>query len=515
MTPQSAPTISSRKGGTLELVFPRPHAGQQQIIAEAKRFNVLCCGARFGKTTLGIDRIAHPAIQGFPCAWFAPTYKLLAEPWREMISSNWFGPIIAHKDETEHRIDLTTGGSIECWTLEDANDNTARGRRYKCVVVDEAAGVKDLVSVWQRLIRTRLADYRGDAWFCSTPRGMNGFKTLYDYGLDPARMHEWASWCMPTATNPFIHADEIESAHKELTDARFRQEYLGEFVNWEGAVFRRVREAVSKDCLRSGPEAGHEYVIGADWGRSIDFTVFVVLDVTTGHVVYIDRSNQVDYSLQRGRLKELRDRWHPAQIIAEINSIGQPIIEQLQADGVYVTPFFTSNATKTQAIEALTLAFERSTIGIPDDQLLISELESFTGTVLPSGMIRYSAPGDQHDDIVMALTMAWHGGFGSRRVLGLVEAVKQVEADGELLDGPRQSKHEMEFERMKEEAMKAQATLRGKPSTADQTTRCPTCESICLVKIGLQLRCNQCGWATNSTGKPASQSRGEYLMKTA
>ena len=39
------------------------------------------------------------------------------------------------------------------------------------------------------------------------------------------------------------------------------------------------------------PEAGHDYVIGTNWGRSNDFTVFLVLDVTAKAVVAMDRSN--------------------------------------------------------------------------------------------------------------------------------------------------------------------------------------------------------------------------------
>lgn len=514
--PSKTAASSSCEGGVLNLVFPKPHAGQQDIIAEAKRFNVLCCGVRFGKTTLGIDRIAQPALQGYPCAWFAPTYKLLSEPWREMISSNWLGPVIAHKDETEHRIDLITGGSIECWTLEDANDNTARGRRYKTVVIDEASGVKDLVSVWQRLIRTRLADYRGEGWFLSTPRGMNGFKVLYDYGQDPKRP-EWMSWRKPTAGNPHIHPDEIESARLELTDARFRQEYLGEFVNWEGAVFRHVRDAIREDCLRDGPEYGHTYVIGVDWGRSIDFTVFVVLDITTRTVVAVDRSNQVDYSLQRGRLRALRDRWQPVAIVAEINSIGQPVIEQLQQEEVAITPFLTTNATKTIAVESLVLAFERGEITIPDEPVLISELEAFTGTVLPSGMIRYSAPNDQHDDIVMALTMAWHAAFSEVRTLGLVDLVNRMkERNATFEDESPESTREAEMNRFKEEAMeKIGRSRQAKVATGDNTKRCEKCDSTCIVQIGMLIRCNSCGHQIDRTEIDTPMTRSQYLMKAS
>src|SRR5213592_3258233 len=89
-----------------------------------------------------------------------------------------------------------------------------------------------------------LTDYIGDAWFLSTPKGMNYFKTLFDRGQDRER-EDWASWQMPTSENPYIPPREIESARLDLTESAFNQEYLAWFVNWEGSVFRRVGEAAT------------------------------------------------------------------------------------------------------------------------------------------------------------------------------------------------------------------------------------------------------------------------------
>jgi hypothetical protein len=52
------------------------HPAQSLVIQQAKRFNVVCCGRRWGKTVLGMDRLIHPALQGKPVAWFAPKLPL-------------------------------------------------------------------------------------------------------------------------------------------------------------------------------------------------------------------------------------------------------------------------------------------------------------------------------------------------------------------------------------------------------------------------------------------------------
>jgi hypothetical protein len=159
-----------------------------------------------------------------------------------------------------------------------------------------------------------------------------------------------------------------------------------------------------------GEERGwHQYVMGVDWGKHNDFTVLTVIDIDTQEVVALDRFNQIDYTFQRGRLKALFDRFQPVTIIAEANSMGEPNIEQLQREGLPVTAFTTTNATKAVAVEALALAFERGDIRILNDPVLIGELQAFEMSQTPSKMIRYAAPEGMHDDTVISLALAWQG----------------------------------------------------------------------------------------------------------
>jgi hypothetical protein len=62
-----------------------------------------------------------------------------------------------------------------------------------------------------------------------------------------------------------------------MSESVFNQEYLALLLDWEGSVFRRIIESATVLPGRK-PEAGHQYVIGCDWGRSNDYTVFLVLD---------------------------------------------------------------------------------------------------------------------------------------------------------------------------------------------------------------------------------------------
>lgn len=366
---------------------------------------MLNCGRRFGKDVVSIDRLVSTALEGAPVAWFAPTYKNLTEVWRTLAMT--FAPVIAKRSEQEHRLELITGGVVDMWSLDQPD--TARGRAYKRVVVNEAAMVANLMDAWQKVIRPTLTDYKGDAWFPSTPRGFNGYKTLYEWGQDEGYA-EWKSWTFPTTANPFIDPAEVAAAKAELPELTFAQEYLGAFVADETSVFRRVRDAATaSDKDSKGP-----YCIGVDWGQSNDFSVFSVMDLGSKQQVALDRSNRVEYLVQEGRLAALCQRFPPSLIVAEANSMGTPIIERLRRRGLPVYAWTASNATKAAVVQDLALAFEQSSIRILPDATQLGELQAYQSERLPSGMIRYTAPEGMHDDTVIALALAWQGTRAAR-----------------------------------------------------------------------------------------------------
>lgn len=387
------------------------HEGQRAILLQAKRFNCVACGRRWGKTTLGLALAYYGAphapgglSRGYDVGWFAPSYKLMDEAWRG--AKAFLKSMIVRTDSQQHRMELKNGSALDMWTLE--NEDAGRGRKYGLVIVDEAAMARHLEEAWQASIRPTLTDQQGGAWFFSTPKGRNFFWSLYQRAEhDP----DWQSHHAPTSSNPMLPLEEIESARKSLPERIFAQEYEAKFLDDAGGVFRRVTAAVdeSLDVQAARSEPGHSYIIGVDWGRHNDFTVIVVIDADRKAVVAVDRFTQIDYAIQMARLKAMADRFPRSPILAESNSMGGPLIESLQRAALPVRSFTTTAASKADAIESLSLAFEKGQIRIPPVQWLVDELIAFDQERLPSGALRYSAPSGFHDDGVMALAIAWHG----------------------------------------------------------------------------------------------------------
>jgi len=370
------------------VTLPELHQNQIKVISQAKRFNVLNCGRRWGKSVLAINLISETAIDGYPAGYFAPTYKLLEATFKE--AYNVLNPIIERKHDNQF-IELITGGVIEFWSLD--NQNAGRSRKYKRTVVDEAAFVKDLWDAWTKAIRPTLTDYMGDAFFMSTPRGKNDFFKLYQRGKSGEK--DWMSWQMPTHTNPYINQLELEDAHKDLPEAAYNQEYLAMFsdnvANPFGVDF--LKNAI-RPMSNNRPE-----VFGVDLAKSVDWTVITGLD-SNGQVCYFERW-QSDWGQTKQRLKSIIGQ---TPTFIDSTGVGDPIFEEINRECHRVEKYVFNQQSKQRLMEGLASSIQSGKLKIIDG-IMYDELESFEFIYTRTG-VKYSAPDGMHDDCVCSLALA-------------------------------------------------------------------------------------------------------------
>lgn len=375
---------------------------------------MLACGRRWGKTTLGLTLAVKAAQHGERVWWVAPTQQMAFPAWTELKQA--LGEAWERKLENPRYIAFEGGGSI---TFRSAHDpDSLRGVGLDLVVIDEAAFMHE--DAWFQALRPALADRGGRALILSTPRGRNWFWRVYGRGQDPA-FSEWQSWHAPTAGNPLIGAAELAEARLTLSQATFAQEYEAAFLPDGGKVFHGVEQAIDPTIPRE-PLPGRQYVIGVDFGRYHDFTVAAVIDAARGALVHLERFNVVDWKLQRGRIMALARRYYNAPILAEANAIGEPNIEELRRERDLNVAAFTMTArSKPPLIEALVKAIGEGELRLIDDPALRAELDAFSYRNDAYGHAKYAAPEGMHDDIVIALALAWHLADRPRIVLGVME----------------------------------------------------------------------------------------------
>lgn len=211
----------------LKVVLKKLHAGQDQVLTARKRYNVLKIGRRFGKTTMAVhELLPQVALDGLPCAYYAPTYKDLEEVWIEL--RHIMTPVIDTKNEQTKQMRLITGGVIDFWSME--KPDSGRGRKYARVVIDEAEKAKKFREAWQTTILPTLMDYKGDAWVLSTPKfGPTYFKELFVNGKEGK--DDWASFNLSSYQNPHIDVTEIDNMRTVMDELSFRCEILAEDVS--------------------------------------------------------------------------------------------------------------------------------------------------------------------------------------------------------------------------------------------------------------------------------------------
>lgn len=387
----------------IQVHLPRPHRGQKPILASTSRYRVVACGRRFGKTTLGVNRLCRPALEGYPTGWFAPNYKYLAEAWRDF--NRVLRPVLRSSNASEKRIELITGGVIEFWTLQDPD--CGRSRKYKRIAIDEAGRARNLEVCWNESILPTLTDLKGDADFYSTPKGLNWFWKAFTWGQDPNEP-DWASWQLATVANPFIDPEEVEKYRRKLPERVFKQEYLAQFLEDAGGVFRCVTESI--DAGRNQPEPRRKvgcYAMGVDLARVEDFTVLTVVD-STGRQVYFERFNHISWERQIGSIKAVADRY---DVVAFVDStgVGDPIFERLLNAGVKAEAYQFTNASKNRLIDNLALALERGKLRLMDLPEQTAELLAYQYELTESRNLRTGAPEGMHDDCVIALALAVYG----------------------------------------------------------------------------------------------------------
>jgi phage terminase large subunit-like protein len=396
---------------------PLHHGGQYEVAHDPARFKVLCCGRRWGKTRLGTLLCLAAALKGGRAWWVAPSYKVAAVGWRGLKALARQIPGVT-LNESERLVSLPGGGTVQVRSGDDPD--SLRGDSLDFVVLDEAAFCKE--AVWEEALRPALADRRGRALIISTPHGKNWFFHLFQKGRDPLQKN-WKSWTFDSYSNPFIDDDEIDEAKANLPERIFRQEFLAIFLEGSGDVFRLINEAATA-LIPAAYIPEHRYVMGIDWGRTGDFTVAIVIDQTDRRMVAMDRFTGIGYELQKKRIVALAQQWRVSAILAEYNSMGGPIVENLQQvplislaaealsqsllhEGLPIAGFNTTASSKGPLIEDLALAIETKLVQIQNIPVLIGELEAYTYVLTKNGRITYSAPEGAHDDTVIALALAW------------------------------------------------------------------------------------------------------------
>jgi hypothetical protein len=345
---------------------------------------------------------------------YYPEFEEFVKPKRKYANAS-----LSRFDETDSTHYIGTAG----------NTDIGRGGSYTDIHLSEVAFFPDA----ERIVAGAMQGGNPQVILESTANGATGY--FYDLCMDAlAGRNDWKLHFYAWYSNPdyqifnqekiILTPEEREVVKKyNLTDSQikwrrnkkvelkrlFPQEYPETpeeaFLFSGKGFFSDIPLGYYNAPLNQLPIGGHRYTGGLDFGQSNDFTCLIIVDRTSREMVDYLHINKMSWSLQRREIVKKYKKWNLVGLRAEANSIGNPNIEELEAEGINVERFTTTNQSKNEIFNRLHEELE-SGLKLMDWGILKSEMNSLTSKQTKTGLWTISAEGNSHDDSCIALALS-------------------------------------------------------------------------------------------------------------
>lgn len=236
-----------------EITIPyKPRPLQREIHKSLKRWNLLVCHRRFGKTVFAINELIKQAAKNdkkMPrYAYVAPYYKQAKQiAWDYL--KDFTRPIPGIKvNESELRVDFPWGARIQLFGAD--SPDSMRGLYLDGVVLDEYADMSP--RIFSEVLRPALSDREGSAIFIGSAKGGTPFYDLWERVKDEP---DWFVKVYPASETGVIAEGELEDARKIMDEDEFNQEYECSWTaSIKGAYYgKQLAEAQENDRIGKVP----------------------------------------------------------------------------------------------------------------------------------------------------------------------------------------------------------------------------------------------------------------------
>lgn len=397
----------------MEITIPhqfKPRDYQLEFLSAPQRFKIGVLHRRAGKSKTALNQqIIRAMLRTEPgvCYYILPTYKQAKQVmWDTLVGEHIPREVYEKKNDSELAIYYKNGVIQRFVGAEDPDK--LRGTNPFDVVFDEYPEMKEMI--WTAIFQPVLRENKGTATFIGTPKGKNHFWKLLQLAKDNTA--EWFSLVLGVQDTHIFSDEELEEIRRNTPQALYAQEYECEFLEGAGQFFRRIHNNLY-DTSRELPEQG-DFQLGVDLAKYQDWTVITPFSLNHFIAYPQERFNQVDWNLQKARIEAAARRFGDALVWPDATGVGDPIVEDLKSRGLRIggengEGFKFTEQSRANLLNNLALLLEQDKIRIPDDEGLITELESFRYELTDKGKIKVTVPEGMHDDRVMSLALSVWG----------------------------------------------------------------------------------------------------------
>ena len=308
------------------------------------------------------------------------------------------------------KITFRNGSTLDFKSAESGD--SIRGYTVKnggILVVDEACYINQEVF---EIILPLVSKEHCSLVLTSTPDKMSGFfYEMYTKEDSNIISINWSKYY-----REMYSEEELEFYRSVYSDRRFRTEILGEFAVGEGTVFSGIANCVSPvELIQKG-----NLVAGIDFGSGNlqDSTVITFIDEDLQVIAQYDTNDkppmeQIDW------LTRLLLDYRPARVLVEKNGLGSVYFDALKQKCPIVTPWITTNDSKTAIVDDLAAYIEKGRIKFqPQCEKLLEQLQVYKETQSSTGKRVFNAPPGKHDDFVISTALALRARKSGRYSIG-------------------------------------------------------------------------------------------------
>lgn len=336
----------------------------------------------------------------------SPTLNQARKIYKDILNGVERSGVIKKKNDSLLEITFINDSTILFKSAEQ-KDNL-RGYTYTgLLAIDEASYINDEIF---SIVKPSTDVHRCPILITSTPKFRIGFFfELYQKGLTGTKgisSYDFNDF----DTSALLSKEALEMYKQMLPKNQYLTEYLGEFLDSDSSVFCGFKECIKAPLSNEYKEL----YIGIDWGNGTNNDDTVICGINErGEQVFVEAFNNKNTTEQIDYISLYLQAYMPKikKILCESNSLGKPLTELLRTKinkSGLIDDWTTTNQSKARLVSQLQVAFEQQKITLLNDDKQTAELSMYEATYnMKTGNISYNAPVGGHDDICIALMLAW------------------------------------------------------------------------------------------------------------
>ena len=320
------------------------------------------------------------------------------------------------------------------------SSSAIRGKSVAMLYIDETAFVENWDEFSSSVMPTIVSGQTTKVLFTSTPNGLNHFYKTCKGAREGTNGYQFVEVRWDSVPGRDEKWKEEYLASIDFDQEQFEQEMCCEFLGSSGTLIAgwKLKQLVYDEPIHTShgismyetPKENHLYVMVVDVsrGKGLDYSAFQIIDVTKMPYkqVCVYRDNMITPIDYANIIHTLAKNYNNAQILVEVNDIGEQVSVTLFEDYEYENMLFTESSgragkrlvsgfsskgdkgvrttksVKSNGCSVLKLLIEQNQLILRDFET-IKELSTFS-----KKSNSWEAEAGCHDDLVMCLVLfAW------------------------------------------------------------------------------------------------------------